>query len=283
MQNIVPLNPVDYLVIGHLSCDLTPDGPRLGGTATYAALTGRALGLRVGVVTAWGGEIPLEVLDGIQVRSEAAEHSTTFENIYKADGRHQIIHHIAPDIRYESIPQTWRKSPIVHIGPIAGEGKGLADGGFPSSIMLGLTPQGWLRTWDDGGRVHIGTWVEAQSVLSKVNAAVLSIEDVGGDEEQIEAMANKCRVLAVTEGAAGTRLYWNGDLRRFSAAQVKEVDPIGAGDIFAAAFFWRFSTTRDPWAAARFATHLSACSVTRRGLEGIPTREEIQTCLVEVI
>jgi hypothetical protein len=282
MQNIVPLNPVDYLVIGHLACDLTPDGPRLGGTAAYAALTGRALGLRVGVLTAWGGEVPLDVLDGIQVRSVAAEHSTTFENVYTPEGRHQIIYHVAPDLMYENIPKVWRDTPIVHVGPIAREGKSLTDGRFSSS-MLGLTAQGWLRTWDGDGRVHIGAWPEALHVLSKVNAAVLSIEDVGGDEEQIEAMANTCRVLAVTEGAVGARLYWNGDLRRFCALQVDEVDSTGAGDIFAAAFFWRFSNTHDPWAAAKFATHLASFSVTRRGLEGIPTKEEIQTCLVEVM
>jgi hypothetical protein len=282
MQNIVPLSPVDYLVIGHLSCDLTPEGPRLGGTVTYAALTGRALGLRVGVVTTWGEEMPLNILDGVQVMSEKVEHSTTFENIYTLEGRHQIIHHLAPDILYEHIPRAWRNAPIVHIGPIAGEGKSLADGGFSSS-MLGLTIQGWLRTWDDVGRVGIGTWPEALQALSKVDATVLSIEDVGGDEEQIEAMANNCRVLAVTEGAAGARLYWNGDLRRFRALQVREVDPTGAGDIFAAAFFWRFSTTQDPWAAARFATQLASYSVTRRGLDSIPTKQEIQTCLVEVL
>jgi sugar/nucleoside kinase (ribokinase family) len=282
MQNIVPLSPVDYLVIGHVSCDLTPDGPRLGGTATYAALTGRALGLRVGLVTAWGGEVPLDVLKGIQVSFTVVEHSTTFENIYTPDGRRQFIYHIAPDIRYENIPPIWRASPIVHIGPIAGEGKSLADGGFSTST-LGLTPQGWLRTWDNDGNVQIGAWPEALQVLPKANAAVFSIEDVGGDEEQIEAMANKCRVLAVTEGAAGARLYWNGDLRRFRALQVKEVDSTGAGDIFAAAFFWRLSTTHDPWTAAKFATHLASYSVTRPGLEGIPTMEEIQTCLVEVM
>jgi hypothetical protein len=282
MQNIVPLNPVDYLVIGHISCDLTPTGPRLGGTATYAAMTGRALGLRTGVVTAWAGEVPLDMLDGIQVRSAVVEQSTTFENVYTPQGRHQIIHHAAPDILYENIPPLWRKAPIVHIGPIAGEGKSLADGGFSSS-MLGVTPQGWLRSWDAGGHVRIDTWPGALQALSKVDAAVFSIEDVGGDEEQIEAMANKCRVLAVTEGAAGARLYWNGDLRRFRALQVKEVDPTGAGDIFAAAFFWRLSITHDPWAAAKFATHLASFSVTRRGLESIPTREEIQTCLVEVM
>ena len=282
MQNLVPLHPVDYLVIGHIACDLTPDGPRLGGTAAYAALTARALGLRTGVVTAWGGEVPLDVLDGIQVRSAAAEHSTTFENVYTPQGRHQIIHSAAPDIRYENVPQIWREAPIVHIGPIAGEGKSLMDGGFSSS-MLGLTPQGWLRTWDDRGRVQIGTWPEALQAFSRADAAVFSIEDVGGDEQQIEAMANECRVLAVTEGAAGARLYWNGDLRRFRALRVNEVDPTGAGDIFAAAFFWRFSITHDPWTAAKFATHLASFSVTRRGLDGIPTRDEIQTCLVEVM
>ena len=62
-----------------------------------------------------------------------------------------------------------------------------------------------------------------------------------------------------------------------------EVDPVGAGDIFAAAFFSRLYTTRDPWEAGRFATHLAAFSVTRRGLEGIPTPDEVQTCLTEII
>ena len=282
MQIGLTLSPVDYLVIGHLACDLTPAGPRLGGTAAYAALTARALGLRVGVVTARGGELPLDLLDGIQVSSLAAPYSTTFENVYLPEGRNQIIHHLAPDLHYENIPPVWRDATIVHIGPIAGEGKSLVDGKFSSS-MLGLTPQGWLRLWDGDGRVHTGVWPEALHALAKADAAVLSIEDLAGNEEQIEAMAIACRVLAVTEGAAGARLYWNGDLRRFRALHVQEVDSTGAGDIFAAAFFWRFSVTHDPWAAAQFATHLASYSVTRSGLDGIPHKEEIQSCLVEVL
>jgi sugar/nucleoside kinase (ribokinase family) len=282
VQSLTPLQPVDYLVIGHLAYDLTPNGPRLGGTAAYAALTARALGLRAGIVTAWGGEVPLDALDGIQVSSAAAEHSTTFENVYTPEGRHQFIHHTAPDLHLDLIPPAWRTASIVHVGPIAGEGKLLANGQFPAS-MLGLTPQGWLRRWDEGGRVRPVSWPEAPQALSKAGAAVFSIEDVAGDEGQVEAMANACRVLAVTEGPAGARLYWNGDLRHFPALQVEEVDATGAGDIFAAAFFWRLHVTHDPWAAARFATHLASCSVRRRGLDGIPTQEEIQTCLVEVI
>lgn len=282
MKNIVPLGPVDYLIIGHLACDLTPDGPRLGGTVAYSALTGRALGLRVGVVTAWGGEVPLDALDGIQVSSVPVEHSTTFENIYTPEGRHQFIHHLAPDLNFAQVPVVWRGTPIIHIGPIAGEGKALADGKFPAS-MLGITPQGWLRKWGEDGRVIPGDWSEATEMLTKASAAVISVEDVGGNEDQIEEMANSCKVLAVTEGLAGARLYWNGDLRRFHAPSIKEVDATGAGDIFAAAFFWRYHVTRDPWAAARFATHLASFSVQRRGLNGIPSQAEIQTCLVEVL
>jgi sugar/nucleoside kinase (ribokinase family) len=282
MQNGVTLTPVDYLVIGHIASDLTPAGARLGGTAAYVALTARALGLRVGVVTAFGWEVPLEVLEGIQVLNLATERSTTFENIYLPEGRRQVIHHIAPDLRYEDIPPIWQDAPIVHIGPIAGEAKSLVDGKFSTS-MLGMTPQGWLRAWDGDGRIHAGVWPEALSALAKADAAVLSLEDVGGDEELIEAMANACPVLAVTEGADGARLYWNGDLRRFRALKIPEVDPTGAGDIFAAAFFWRFSVTQDPWAAAQFATHLASYSVARRGLDGIPRLDEIQACLVEVL
>jgi sugar/nucleoside kinase (ribokinase family) len=282
MPSLVPLEPVDYLVIGHLSCDITSDGLRLGGTAAYASLLGRALGLRVGVVTVWGGEVPLDVLEGINVQYVPTRHSTTFENKYTPVGRIQYIHHIAPNLTFDDIPEFWRRAPIVHIGPIAGEGKSLVNGNFPSSL-LGLTPQGWLRKWDKSGRVEPGDWPEAQEMVTKAGAVVLSSEDVGDDEDCIEAMASACKVLAVTEGPAGARLYWNGDLRRFRAQSMDEVDATGAGDIFAAAFFWRLYMTRDPWEAARFATHVASFSVKRCGLNGIPTQEEIQTCLVEVL
>ncbi len=120
-------------------------------------------------------------------------------------------------------------------------------------------------------------------MLPRIGAAVLSLEDAGGDENRIEAIAGACRILAVTEGPAGARLYWNGDLRRFQAPATDEVDATGAGDVFAAAFFVRLYETRDPWAAARFATCLASRSVTRPGLQGIPTPDEVQACLVEVL
>ena len=210
-----------------------------------------------------------------------AEHSTAFENRYLNGKRTQYLIHQAPTLDYYHIPEPWRNASIVHLGPVAGEVEPGIVRSFPDALVC-VTPQGWLRGWDADGRVFPAEWPEASFVLSHTGACVMSLEDVGGDEGRIDELASSCRVLAVTEGNNGSRLYWNGDVRRFPAPRMDELDPTGAGDIFAAAFFGRLFTTRDPWEAARFATLLSAVSVTRPGLEGVPTPEEIQSCLVEV-
>jgi hypothetical protein len=54
-NNFVP----DYLLIGHIAHDVTPEGPRLGGTVSYGAYTALALGLRVGVLTSTRPDEPL--------------------------------------------------------------------------------------------------------------------------------------------------------------------------------------------------------------------------------
>jgi hypothetical protein len=275
------LKPVDYLVIGHLACDITPTGLKLGGTVSYASLTARALGYHPGIVTAWAGEIPLDPLEGIQVYSIPTERSTSFENIYLPSGRKQIIHHQAPHIDYGSVPDLWKNSSIIHLGPIAHELEITSETGFSSSL-IGLTPQGWMRTWDDSGNISSRCCPDL-SPLAAAGAMVISIEDVAGDEDEIERLSLENKVLAVTEGFAGARLYWNQDMRRFNAPKIEEVDSTGAGDIFATAFFIRLLTTRDPWEAARFATRIASASVTRIGLEGIPTSGEFKAALMEVM
>ena len=281
MLHISPLAPIDYLVIGHLTNDITSQGNRMGGTAAYSSLTARALGLRVGVITSCGEELSLEPLTGIPVVNYSSETSTTFENIYTPTGRIQYVRAFAASLDFYHIPEPWRSAAIVHLGPVAQEVEPSLVRNFTASL-IGVSPQGWLRDWDEQGRVFFGEWPESAFVLGRAGAAVISSEDVGGNEDRIEEMASACRLLAVTEAAHGTRLFWNGDVRRFRAPQVEEVDATGAGDIFAAAFFARLYATRDPWESARFATQVAAFSVTRTGLSGIPTPEEINACLVEV-
>jgi hypothetical protein len=282
MFSLTPLEPINYLIIGHLTRDLTPAGPQLGGTAAYAGLTAHALGLRVGIVTSWGGELPLGNLKHIPIINYPADHSTTFENIYTEKGRIQVVHTIAQPLDFHLIPEPWRQAPIVHLGPVAQEVEPGLVRHFPTSLV-GVTPQGWLRRWDETGYVYTSEWPEASFTLQQTGAAVLSIEDVKNDENRIEEMASASRILVVTEGAAGARVYWNGDVRRYRPPQMEEIDPTGSGDIFAAAFFVRLYLTRDPWESARFANQIAAASVARVGLDGILTPEEIQEYLIEVL
>jgi sugar/nucleoside kinase (ribokinase family) len=274
--------PVDYLAVGHVTLDITPDGIVPGGTVLYSALTARALGLRVGVVTTCSETFPLPSYEGITFAVTPSESTTTFENIYTPEGRIQMIHHTADLIDLSAVPEIWRHTPIVHLGPVAHEVDPTLARFFSDSTVC-LTPQGFMRTWDSSGRVTVSEWPEATYVLENSSAAVLSLEDINGDENRIEEMLRSIRILAITEGAEGARVYWNGDVRRFPAPRVTEVDSTGAGDIFAACFFTKYCTTRDPWVAARFAVQLASCSVTRRGLDGIPTPTEIDTIGVEIL
>ena len=282
MFDLAPLEPVDYLVIGHITEDLTPTGPRLGGTAAFSALTARALGLRVGVVTSASEATSLAALNGIRVVGIPSPHTTTFENISTPEGRVQILHHQASPVTFESVPEAWRGAPIVHLAPVVHEVDPAYAPKFAATV-LGITPQGWMRSWDEAGHVTAQAWNSAEELAPRAGAVVISREDVAGDEEVIEGLAHHTRILAVTEGPAGSVLHWNGDRRRFRAPEMVEVDGTGAGDIYATALFVRLYSTRDPWEAARFATRLASYSVSRVGLDGIPTREEIKESTMEVL
>ena len=166
MLNPVPLEPVDYLVIGHVAHDLTPQGSRLGGTVAYSALTAHALGLRVGAVTVSGPETSLEALKDISVFRIDSPQSTTFENIYTEHGRVQYLHAQATRLDFGQVPELWRQTPIIHLGPIANEMASVLPEGF-SPALLGMTPQGWMRRWDEENRVSCCEWEDAEPALAK--------------------------------------------------------------------------------------------------------------------
>lgn len=277
------MQPVDYLLIGHIAVDLTPNGKQLGGTVSYSALTAKAMGLKVGIITSVGDDANLEILNGIQIINIPTKHSTTFENVKTENGRKQTLHHQATKILVKDIPEEWKNAPIVHLAPIALEVDIDVIKSFNHDSFIGVTPQGWMRAWDENGQVKYTAWENSEQVLGQVGGVVLSLEDVNRDLEKVEWMASHANLLCLTESEAGCVLYWHGDRRRFRPIEVDEVDATGAGDIFAAAFFARLYQTKDAWEAARFATNLAAYSVTREGLKGIPTQEEIEHCKMEVL
>jgi sugar/nucleoside kinase (ribokinase family) len=282
MQSFARLEPVDYLVIGHLTIDLTPDGPRLGGSAAYAALTAHALGWRVGILTAWAEELPLGLLADIPIINLGAEKSSTFENTYSPGGRLQRYSGDAPFLEYHFIPEAWRNPRILHLAPVAREVSPRIFK-YVQDSFLGVTPQGWLREWDADGLVRVSHWEEGAMVLNRADAAVLSREDVLNDPAQIERLASACPLLVVTAGEDGATLYKQGEEHQLSAPPAQLVDPTGAGDVFAATFFIQLYQNGDPLAAARYASQLAARSVERPGLAGVPTRAELYDLAPEAL
>jgi len=153
---------------------------------------------------------------------------------------------------------------------------------FPDSLKC-LTPQGYFRQKDAENRIVHQPWRDYEQYLEQADVAVISQEDVQKDEAYISSMARSIPVFVVTENYKGARVYWHNDARFISAPEVKYVDDTGAGDIFAAAFFYRYFFTKDPWEAGRFAVLLASWSVQRDYLDSIPTLTEIEMAKLELL
>lgn len=267
---------VDYLVIGHVAKDLKNGSFVLGGSAVYAAVTALRLGRRVGMVTACEPGIDLKkALPGVLVSRAPSLISTVFKNIYRDGQREQHLYGRAADLQAKHVPAPWRTSRLVHLAPIAQELPPEIADTFAGSF-IGLTVQGWLRGWDAAGKVYFKPWPEAAAVLPKLSAVVLSKEDVEGREDIVDYFAERAPVVAVTQGKRGAKVYWQGGWHHFPAFPTKEVDPTGAGDVFAAAFFHRLEQAGDPLAAAVFANCAASFSVEAPGMAGIPSQSMIE-------
>jgi len=281
MKDIEQSKAPDYVVIGHITEDITAQGKIAGGTALYAAGTAHAMGKRVGVVTSYHPDFKPPLPPNVAVLNHNSAHTTTFKNIETNKGRVQYISQKANDLTLACLPARWQVSPILHFGPVAGEFAGSISPG-KSNALICITLQGWLRSWGKDGKVNFGPRANIEDIIEKADLAVLSIEDVRNDESLIEDFASSIKVLAVTESENGARIYWNGDMRRFFAPKTVAVDATGAGDIFAAVFFIRYAQTQNPWEAARLANQLAAISVSRRGMNSIPRTNEIKTHSMEI-
>lgn len=267
-----------YLVIGHVTQDVADGTFVLGGTATYSAVTAARLGCRVRVLTAAAPAVA-PALEGLTqagdlVLVESAD-STVFHNVYTPAGREQRLLSVATPLSPAHLPATWRHPDVAHLGPVAREVSEEFTGVFPRLTTLGLTPQGWLRTWDREGRVGPTRWMPAPGRLARARALVLSQEDVGSQTDLIQYYARHCSVTVVTRGYRGCTLYLRGVAHHLDTREAREVDPTGAGDVFAAAFFIRLHETGDPFAAAGFGNAAGSMSVEGPGTSAIPSREQV--------
>lgn len=276
----------NFVTIGHITQDLLPNGDYTpGGTVSFASVTARNLGRQTAIVTvcpAFLRELP--IYHNIQIVGRESEKATIFENIYKPEGRQQFVRAVAPAIQTEDVPPEWtgpgKGVEIVHLGPVAQECGPELLKLFPDAL-IGLTPQGFMREWsNDTGAVRPILWKgsNAEAILSRVGALVLSEEDLprGSEGEHLlKEYIACCPLVVLTRGARGCTLYYHGKAEDVPAFRATEIDPTGAGDVFAAAFFIRLRATENPVEAARFAHAAAACNIEGPGISGVPTLEQV--------
>jgi sugar/nucleoside kinase (ribokinase family) len=251
---------------------------------SYAGVVAGRLGLRVGVLTSASPDVlstMREALPDAVIINIPSPEATTFENIYDATGRRQFLRARAESLTRDHLPSAWVNARIVLLTPVAQEVDPAFAQAFPGALVA-AAPQGWLRRWDTQGAISPSPLDVAPQLLPRVRALILSRDDLlplDADLEQKEQAnaliadwAREVPLVAVTRGADGANLYADSaPAESFAGVVAREIDPTGAGDVFAAAFLCWLDRTGDARAAVRFANHVAACSVERVGVESAPT------------
>jgi sugar/nucleoside kinase (ribokinase family) len=248
----------------------------LGGTAAYAALAACRLGWDAAVLTAAGGEFDAaRELPGVAAFVERCAATTRFLNLYDSEGRRrQALASRAADIALGALPDDWRAPDVLLLGPVAGE----LHGAFAHALepqLVGATAQGWLRRFDADGEVSPREWPRPRADLEGVHVLFLSEHDLPDADRFAGERLGEVPLVVVTRGWKGVSLFTRRGVRDVAGLPRSEVDPTGAGDVFAAAFLVRYHETSDPDEAAAFGNCAASCAVEAVGTRGLGDRREV--------
>jgi sugar/nucleoside kinase (ribokinase family) len=271
---------LDFVAVGHVTVDRLSARTALGGAAAFASLTASRLGLRSAIVTSAAPDFPYwSALEGVEIHRVPSERTTEFENDYRGGARRQrLLARAAPltESALAAIRDRLQEDaailycPVVHEVPLP----------LPRLTALGLTgiaPQGFFRGFREDGLVEQRDWPAAREALARADVVSMSEEDSVAPEELAEEFSG--RAFAVTRGEKGVRIYSEGDVYDLPAFPAAEVDPTGAGDVFAAAFLMALRERQGVIRAARWASCAASFAVEAPGVEGIPTRSAVEARL----
>lgn len=255
-----------YLAVGHCCHDKVGNNFILGGTTSYSSMLAQKLNADPSILTSFGNDFLFEAVfkgNGLPVFNVEAEKTTVFENIYDGDHRTQTILARASSIGIENYKKLNQGFDIIHFSPIADEVDWSLLSELHDDTLTLATPQGWLRKWDEKGKVSYKEidW----SHLSEVDFVIISDEDVPDLENQINDIIGAVNTLIVTKGAGGSVVYSNKVEANFPAYPSKIIDPTGAGDTFATGFIMRYAESKELVESMIFANCLASICIEHKG------------------
>jgi sugar/nucleoside kinase (ribokinase family) len=273
----------DYITVGHVTLDLIEDRPagtvaQPGGGAFYSALQAARLGLRTLIVTqGLPGQIE-ELLAPyameLDLRVTPAPHTTTLATTGSGLMRSQRVLAWAGPI---AEPLDLDAS-ILHLAAVARETPTAWSG---DTQLVGLTPQGLVRQWQEGQATSLAP-LDPATLPSRFDAAVIGERERDSCDTLFETARRNGATVAVTAGARPTTVYPAGEksvAQAVVASAASARDDLGAGDVFAAAFFVALFEGRPAREAAAFGNAAAALRVADVGAGAISRREEIEAAL----
>jgi 1D-myo-inositol 3-kinase len=265
------------LAVGHVTWDDLQGRQALGGSVSYATLAARKLGWDAAALTAAGPDFdPATDLPDVQVFRSGSGATTRFVNVYGAEGvRTQVLSSRADAIDLGRLPEGWRAPDALLLGGVAAEIPPRTAEAFQAGVV-GANAQGWLRAFDEDGTVHAQEWRDPAADLAGVHVLFLSEHDLPDARARCRDLLSLVPVIALTRGWRGLVLMTRGAEVEVPGLPREEVDPTGAGDVFAASFLMRYQETDDLEEAAAFAACAASCVVEGLAATTLGDRAEIE-------
>ncbi|HDD40618.1 MAG TPA: carbohydrate kinase family protein [Nitrososphaeria archaeon] len=265
-------------------------GPVLGSPAAYSSVAAARLGVKTGIITKIGTDMPQELLQpfleaGVDLRGLHVENVTTTNLlVYHEDGSKEIIYlKQASPIFPSDIPEEYMKADIVHICPMNYE--------VPISTVKFLKEQGLTLSTDVagyGGAASIEhpannperatLFEELIGLFDIVKASLEDCVHIFGARSDLKDYAMRriielgARIAIITLGKDGAvGMDETGAVYEIPPYPVKVVDPTGAGDVFCAGFLAEFIRSGD-WRKSMISGSVTASFVIEKSGGVLPSR-----------
>ncbi|MCB0971008.1 MAG: hypothetical protein KDA97_05755 [Acidimicrobiales bacterium] len=227
-----------YLAVGSVCWDVVDgsDERRLGGSVLFASRVARAAGWDARIVTSGTAELEATLaaeLPDVELVVQRSPVDTVMAFPVDADHGPRAVPTRASAIDEAGLDL---RADVVHLAPIMGEVTREVVDAAAGAPFTGITPQGLLRTLGPADELQrrdaLGTWWAAAVDAAVVSEAEFAVID---DRAALADLA-----LAITRGERGCIGRRGNTLVDLPGIGLHAVSPertIGAGDVFAAAWF----------------------------------------------
>ena len=285
------------VVVGAACRDLVDDderGWRLGGGASYSALTLARLGLQVGALVvaddlaATSMELDMLRDAGVDVRVIPGTQGPVFINTETPTGRVQQTPQVSDPVDPAALPEAWRGAGAWMLAPVAAEVRDEWAGVPSPAALVAVGWQGLLRVLRQGKAVHHRP-PGPSAVVRRANLVGVGRDDVdaGTTPAALTALMRPGATLLFTDGIHGGMAYEVGAHTEALAPRswhsirvARYVDPVGAGDTFLAGVFaaWVDPGLTAGWhgpdADLRLGAACGSLILEAPGLYGVPHLED---------